>query len=105
MPSRIEQFEALLRKDGNLALTDEQVHHVASLLAFSGAGLPLPVWTTREELEAAPTFTIIEDSDDATWELWNFDQWYCVRDEGAYALDAIKLPVKVRWLPPEGDPS
>lgn len=98
MPSRIEQFEALLRQDAALGLTDEQVHATASLLAFSGAGLPLPVWTTREELEVAPMFAVVEDSDDATWERWR-DGWCCVRDDGLYTAADLVLPVSVRWLP------
>lgn len=102
MTSRIEQFEALLRQDENLGLSPEQIHQVATLLAFSGAGLPLPVWTTREELEAAPLFVVVEDSDDATWERWR-DGWCCVRDAGLYTADDLLLPVKVRWLPPEGE--
>lgn len=100
MTSRIEQFTSLLRMDEGLGLTDDQRRRAATLLAFSGCSLPLPVWTTLGDLEEAPRGALIESSagivyqkraaTGAWWEMGYGQTW---------TSDQIALPVLVRWLP------
>jgi hypothetical protein len=102
MTSRIDQFKTLLRKDENLAndLTPDQIHHVATLLAFSGCRPPLPVWTTREEVDAAPPGVLVETPAGTIYEKRAFSgRWWetgCQEDWFSYQ---VELPVQVRWLP------
>jgi len=100
MTSRIEQLKALLRKDENLTndLTTDQIHHVAVLLAFSGCTPPLPVWTTREELDAAPAYTLLDDAEGQVFERWPDGTWRAVNGEGPGPVSDITLPVEVRYL-------
>lgn len=102
MTSRIEEFEALLTVDANLVtmgLTDELRRAVAALLAFAGASMPLPVWTTVEELDASPVGTLVEDPLDGIYENWGARGWHGVNWDGQATSADLRLPVRVRYLP------
>lgn len=93
-----EAFEKLLRLDGTLGLTDQQVRGVALMLTVAGATPPLPVWDEPTLRGARREGTIVEDAEGTVFR-FEFGGWRMIGADMFYVPEAFAFPVKVRHLP------